>query len=248
MPPTPVIGVDCATVAAKTGLARAVLEDDRWRLRDARVGTRDAPPAQVLTEWLAEDPNALLALDAPLGWPTDLGDALVGHRAGDPIAAPAERLFRRATDLAVHTRLGKMPLEVGADRIARTARATLGLLDDVRRASGLPIPLAWSPDDVDAGGPGTAAAIEVYPAATLIAHGHALAGYKVASSAARRAVANGWPDAVVVPPALDLVALDADVFDAVVCVLAAVDFVAGAAPAPDDLALAQREGWMWVRG
>ncbi len=243
MPPTTILGVDCATLATKTGLARAVLEDGHWHLRDALAGTKDAPPATVLAAWLAEDPGALLALDAPLGWPVDLGDALVGHRAGDPIEAPSERLFARATDHEVHARHGRMPLEVGAGWIARTARATLTLLDEVRRATGLPIPLAWSPDDLHA-----AAAIEIYPAATLIAHGHALPGYKVPGSPARGAVVQKWPDAVVVPPSLDLVALNTDVFDAIVSVLAGADFVAGAARAPDDVELARREGWIWVRG
>ena len=241
--PTTILGVDCATLATKTGLARAVLEDGRWILRDARVGSKSDPPAAVLTAWLAEDPGALLALDAPLGWPVDLGDALVDHRAGEPIGAPSERLFARATDHEVHARHGRMPLEVGAGWIARTARATLGLLDEVRRATGQPIPLAWCPDDLHA-----AAAIEIYPAATLIAHGHVLAGYKVPGSPARSAVVQGWPEAVVVPPSLDLVALNTDVFDAIVCVLAGVDFVTGAARGPDDLELARREGWIWVRG
>jgi predicted RNase H-like nuclease len=242
MPPTTILGVDCATLATKTGLARAVLEDDRWIVRDARVGTKSDPPAAVLAAWLAEDPGALLALDAPLGWPADLGDALVGHRAGEPIDAPSDRLFARVTDHEVHARHGRMPLEVGAGWIARTARATLGLLGEVRRATGQPIPLAWSPD------PERAAAIEVYPAATLIAHGHALAGYKVPGSPARRAVVQGWPDAVVVPPSLDLIESNTDLFDAIVCVLAGVDFLAGAARGPDDLELARREGWIWVRG
>ncbi|MDF1521531.1 MAG: DUF429 domain-containing protein [Trueperaceae bacterium] len=197
----------------------------------------------MLAAWLVDDPGALLALDAPLGWPADLGDALVGHRAGDPIDAPSERLFARATDHEVHARHGRMPLEVGAGWIARTARATLGLLDEVRGATGQPIPLAWSPETLHA-----AAAIEVYPAATLIAHGHALAGYKVPGSPGRAAVVKTWPDALVVPPSLDLVALNADAFDAIVCVLAGADFLAGAARGPDDLELARREGWIWVRG
>ena len=242
MPPTTILGVDCATLAAKTGLARAVRADGRWHLRDAQVGTKSAPPAAVLAHWLAEDPGALLALDAPLGWPVDLGDALADHRAGDPIDALSERLFARATDHEVHARHGRMPLEVGAGWIARTARATLGLLDEVRQATGQPIPLAWSSD------PERAAAIEVYPAATLIAHGHALPGYKVPGSPARAAVVRAWPGAVVVPSSLDLVALNTDAFDAIVCVLAGADFLAGAARGPDDVALARREGWIWVRG
>lgn len=243
MPPTTLLGVDAATLPGKTGLARAVRDGELWRLRDVRLGAPDAPPAAVLAAWLAEDPHALVALDAPLGWPADLGAALADHRAGDPVGAVADRMFARATDRAVHARLGKKPLEVGADRIARTALATLALLDEVRRRSGQALPLAWGPT-----GWTGAAAIEVYPAATLLAHGHAIGGYKVPGSAARAAVVAAWPDTLAVPPDVDLVALEADAFDAVVCLLAAADFVAGTAVAPDDQALARREGWMWVKG
>jgi hypothetical protein len=35
--------------------------------------------------------------------------------------------------------------------------------------------------------------------------------------------------------------------DAVLCVCAGLDFLSGEAVAPDDLSLAKREGWIWVR-
>jgi hypothetical protein len=38
----------------------------------------------------------------------------------------------------------------------------------------------------------------------------------------------------------------ADALDAVVCLLAAKDFLDGAAIRPTDLAMAQREGWIWI--
>jgi hypothetical protein len=44
-----------------------------------------------------------------------------------------------------------------------------------------------------------------------------------------------------------LEAASPDVRDAVVCTLAGADFLAGRVMAPDDLALARREGWIWVR-
>ena len=40
---------------------------------------------------------------------------------------------------------------------------------------------------------------------------------------------------------------DADCLDALLCVLAAVDFVAGWTVSPSDLAKAQKEGWIRVR-
>jgi hypothetical protein len=39
----------------------------------------------------------------------------------------------------------------------------------------------------------------------------------------------------------------ADALDAAVCVLAAADFLRGEAMPPEDQALAEREGWIWVR-
>ena len=143
----------------------------------------------------------------------------------------------------MHARLGKKPLEVGADRIARTAVAALALLHDLRRRSGLPIPLAWTHEPW-AG----AAAIEVYPAATLLAHGTYRSGYKEPRSAARAEVVAAWPEGVAIPAGVDLQALPSDAFDAVVCLLAAADFAAGSALGPSDREMAEREGWMWVRG
>ena len=64
-------------------------------------------------------------------------------------------------------------LDVGADRIARTAYTALAILGKLRTELGIPIPLAWTPTDVL-----PVAAIEVYPAATLVAHQIRSTGYK----------------------------------------------------------------------
>ena len=63
----------------------------------------------------------------------------------------------------IQQKLKKTPLDVGADRIARTAYAALHLLGSVRVQLHLSIPLAWAPTDIS-----VVAAIEVYPAATLV--------------------------------------------------------------------------------
>ena len=83
--------------------------------------------------------RALLAIDAPLGWPA-LGQSLAAHRAGQGIAVAQNTLFRRATDVSVHQRTGKLPLEVGADRIARAAWQALSVLQQLRAATGHDIP------------------------------------------------------------------------------------------------------------
>lgn len=239
-PPT-VIGIDCATVPANVGLARARHEDGGWRLTDALVASPARPPAAVVADWLRDDPHVLLALDAPLGWPATLGPTLAPHRAGDPIAAPIETLFNRVTDRALQARTGKRPLEVGADRIARTAWAALDLLARLRAATGRPIPLAWAPDGID-----LPAAIEVYPAGTLITHGLPSRGYKDPASAPRAAI-GAWLGARLDLAGLDLTMESGHALDAVLCVAAGLDFLAGAALGPDDPEVARREGWIWVK-
>lgn len=121
---TLVIGVDCATQANKTGLARATWDSVRLRLEEVFAGSEQSPPADTIAAWVDDGVSVLIALDAPLGWPCALGPALVAHHAGRPIVESPDRLFHRLTDDVVRDRLGKRPLEVGANLIARTAHVS----------------------------------------------------------------------------------------------------------------------------
>ena len=135
------IGIDCATDARSTGLALGEFREGRVKLLEATLG-RPRSPVEIAAEWIACAEVALIALDAPLGWPVALHSALTCHRAGMPLRDQPDDLFSRATDRDIRRRLGKRPLEVGADRIARTARAALQLLQELRDCTGYPIPLA----------------------------------------------------------------------------------------------------------
>jgi hypothetical protein len=185
----------------------------------------------------------LLALDAPLGWPVGMGRVLGGHEAGAPIRLEANSLFRRWTDRAVREATGKRPLDVGAERIARTAHAALGLLQALRERTGEAIPLAWEPR-LGAG----ISAIEVYPAGTLAAYGVDARGYKQREGiAARRALLRFLREQVRLPADRSLMAENDDALDAALCVLAGLDFLRGQAMAPKELELARKEGWIWIR-
>lgn len=240
-----VIGIDCATQPERVGLAWGRRTRDGWSVDRVTLGAGDRTPAALVSAWVAEQPRTLLALDAPLGWPAALGDALVHHRAGAALDADVSELFTRVTDRVIRTRYGKRPLEVGADRIARTARAALELLHEVRRTTGHAVPLAW-----DASADDAPHAVEVYPAATLAAHGLPSRQYKVPGSEARGPIAAALRARLAVPDPLDLVALPGDALDALVCVLAGIDVAEGTALAPRDeeRGAAEREGWIWVRG
>src|SRR5882724_5685012 len=158
------IGLDCATDDANVGAALGKWRDGALSVQRVTLCDRLAPAA-VVEDWLGKaDEPVLLALDAPLGWPAPLAQTLVRHRAGDELSAGADQMFRRMTDRAIHKNVGKTPLDVGADRIARTAHAALRVLGELRRALSRPVPLAWSAHAL-----GGITAIEVYPAATLSA-------------------------------------------------------------------------------
>lgn len=239
---TTIIGIDCATDEAKVGLARAALKDGQCTITFAGVCPSEKRVVNVLADWMSGEDRVLLALDAPLGWPQAMGRALAKHRAGEPLPDLANDLFRRETDRFVKARTGKQSLDVGADRIARTAHSALKLLTDLRKMSGLAIPLAWSPSYSE-----RVAAIEVYPAATLIGYGITATGYKEKEAiAVRKALMGSLGSVVELPEDQTAMERSADALDAAVCVLAGYDFLQGKAYAPLDPDLAHHEGWIWV--
>jgi hypothetical protein len=240
-----IVGVDCAVESARVGLALGRLIGDTLHIVEAECpGKR--PVADVVKAWLPHAEPVLLALDAPLGWPAPLANALCGHQAGGPLQPDAHLLFRRFTDREVHRRYGKMPLDVGADRIARTAHSALRLLQELRDVTGQRIPLAWQPADVT-----DVAAIEVYPAATLRVHELPSSGYKQPNQTdVRNEIMVGLHGHLELRLQLELALIrDADILDAVVCVLAGADFLRGAAVPPPaiDPTIVTKEGWIWVR-
>jgi len=244
MASTIIIGIDCATNPKKVGIARAEFAAGQCAVTSLELGGDDENLPATITRWLPTSGPALLAFDAPLGWPSPLGAALANHSAGEPLAESRNNLFRRATDRFVKEQIGKQSLDVGADRIARTAHAALGLLGEIRERSGHPIPLAWSDQVLE--GP---AAIEVYPAATLVAHRLPSTRYKGRSDEdQRQLMLRGLAGRIEIPPTTALLAAaNADALDALVCVLAALDFLRGDALPPGKRDQARREGWIWVR-
>lgn len=239
------IGLDAASQRARCGYALG-----RWDGRELdllEAGLLDTPDCSdalvehVLPALKAEE-RALIAIDAPLGWPQQMGQALQSHAAGKVLDVEKNSLFRRHTDVEIKRRLGRMPLEVGADRIARAAHSALAILQELRDRTGNEIPLAWTPQFAGI------AAIEVYPAATLTAWSVAWSGYKELSDAHgvnRQAIAKTLEERM--PKLRNYLSATGDVFDACLCLLAGSDFLLGHAIAPVDRSAAEKEGWIWAR-
>lgn len=217
-----IIGIDVSTNRKKLGLAHLTMVDGHADQLTVTTG-REINAVDCLAQWVSSAEHVLLAVDAPLGWPAPLGRSLLDHRAGEPLEPAPNDLFRRETDRFVKRTLGKQSLDVGADRIARTAHEALRILSALRDATGRRLPLAWAPNEEGA--------IEVYPAATLRAHGIPTTGYKKPNTdgrAARQAICEQISARVggTVPARC----FDSDdELDAVVCVLAGLDFASGVA-------------------
>ena len=236
---TVLLGIDCSTDPQKTGLALGELRDPIVHISHWDTGRKGEKPEdiakRIVTDknWLLNCDSVLIALDAPLGWPQALGVCLKDHRAGNSIPEKADKLFRRLTDDKIKERLGKRPLEVGANLIARTAVAALVLLDEIRRSAGRSIPLAWNPVE-----PEPWRAIEVYPAATRIAHGAPDHGGKLDHRLDQFLT---YPEEIKKESEHEI--------DAAVCALAAGDFLRGQAVPPHDdheIERAKIEGWIWA--
>jgi len=238
-----VIGIDCATAPGKVGLARGEVNGSSLVILEARKVKKQESVKEVICSWILPSVPTLLAIDAPLGWPNALGMALARHNAGMPIECDANSLFRRETDRYIKGVIGKQPLDVGADRIARTAHAALSLIEEIRQKTGQPVSMAWETELQ----PGIWA-IEVYPAATLTVWGMRSSVYKSPEhTAERREILKELGRLARID--CDEVALeqDDDVLDAAICVLAGADFLTGRAMPPENMEVARKEGWIWVR-
>jgi predicted nuclease with RNAse H fold len=239
-----VVGIDCATEDAKIGIALGWVSDGVLEINRGHLCNKEQSAARTIAGWIKERAEpTLIAVDAPLGWPTALSRDLQAHRAGAALPTEANDLFRRETDRFIKRELGKTPLDVGADRIARTAHAALRLLSELSAELGAPVPLVWEHTVME-----TAGVIEVYPAATLSSHGIRASGYKRPNQIEeRREILRALADVAQLPSDLSPFESSADTLDAAVCLVAALDFLLGHAVPPADQQLAEREGWIWVR-
>ena len=260
------IGVDCATQANKTGLARAEFDGENCRLLDVKMGSKCLDPASKLCEWvkLSKDSPTLIALDAPLGWPQGFGNKLAGHEVGQPVKETCrEKFFDRETDRVVKCLSKQKPLSVGSDRIARTSFVALKILNEVRQEQkGKRLDVLISrprnlPNRKISSLKKCAQAIEVYPAATLKMYKYPHQRYK------DKKKPDHWNTREEIIENLNRhfkprikqshkkrMLDDPDALDAVVCILAALDFLKGKARGPEsdlERASAEKEGWIWFR-
>ena len=219
------IGVDWATDDCKRGVAVVDSVDDTTSIVDlSACSSRLTALHAIGTAISGTTAPSVIAVDAPLGWPAGLSQALSHHEAGGYLEVHANEMFSRETDRFIQETLKKKPLEVGANLIARTAHSANQFLNTLRRELSCAMPLLWSPDEVVKLG-----VIEVYPAATRIAVGNL-----------------SMSEILGLPPDEPAVS-NPHVRDALWCAIAALHFIRGECYPPSDERSSRREGWIWVR-
>jgi len=234
------LGIDAAVDPRNTGFAVARACENRWRVETLETGKRGMPLADAIMKRLAPENPILLAIDAPLGWPAPLARALYNHTAGVPLSLDPGTGFARETDRFVREKTGLKPLDVGADRIARTAAAALTLIEALRTRTGQRLPLLSSPEEAENGG-----LIEVYPAATLKQHGLPHRGYKKPHATRERmAITSDISGKLDLRPCRQACIESDHCLDAVLCILTAIDFMNGDCLPPFNN-LPSQEGWIW---
>ncbi|VUT28267.1 MAG: hypothetical protein SYNGOMJ08_00836 [Candidatus Syntrophoarchaeum sp. GoM_oil] len=244
-----IIGIDYSKDKKKRGLAIGNVDSQRLELEYAGL-YNDERIDRIMK---GKEPF-IIAIDAPLGWPLKLGEVLTEHYAGMVIEKDADKIFRRCTDEEVRKETKKQSLDVGADKIARTAHGALELLEKLRSEYKLELPLAWEPDDFKQRTEKKilSSVIEVYPAATLKQYGLSYEKYKDKKNTdERKKILKGLKTRIGTSNIEEEKAIgDDNILDATVCVLAGLDFIEGKCFEPPDREKAEKakkEGWIWFR-
>lgn len=119
----------------------------------------------------------------------------------------------------------------------------MNIIDELSRLTKTPIELAWNNTCLKG-----ISVIEVYPAATLECYGIINSGYKEKGQhVVRREIIAKLREFMTISNDVSLLEQNADALDSSVCLLAAKDFIEVSVYYPEDLNLAKKEGWIWVR-
>jgi hypothetical protein len=106
--PCVLVGLDCSTEDSRISVALGEYHDGNIRVTEVQICARERSAVSIVAKWLTGVTDALLAIDAPLGWPASSARALSGHKAADALAVMPNDLFRRETDRFISERAGRL--------------------------------------------------------------------------------------------------------------------------------------------
>ncbi len=245
-------GIDLASQPERTALCVIAWDAGAAEVRVLTLGDWGDFPLDdaLLSRAIREDEDSVkVAIDAPFGWPDAFVEAVQAHHRRQPwptdFDARRKHYARRATDLFVHERTGKMALSVSTDRIAYCAMRCAAILGDLERHLG----------EAGVARDGSGRVVEAYPDAALRCWlpdewVPARESYKGAGAGKRREAllsallaGLGKTFTMDADQRAGCVRSD-DCLDALVCALVARAAQLRQTIEPDDRRLARREGWI----
>jgi hypothetical protein len=235
-----IIGIDSAVQDKNIGMVLCEYVNRQIHIKDK--WDKSNTFEYQIEKWIDKN-KTILAFDSPLGWPKAFSEQLNNHHAGMTLGNDDKLFFKRQTDIDIALRFGKIPLEVSADRIARTAFHTLRRLGNLKTINSRKIEIIWNTTDYfDIG------YIEVYPASTLLANKLSIRGYKQSEEQRKRIFEDLAKQYTIINEEVtSLFSIEHD-FDAFICCLAGVDFLENRCKRYKELNdVIRKEGWIWTK-
>jgi len=236
-----IIGFDSAVQESNIGLVLCNYLNGVITIEDKKDSKLTSE--EQIIKWSTTNELIIMGVDSPLGWPKYFGSSLKEHIAGNQIDSDPVSFFERTTDKFIYKTFKKKPLEVSADRIARTAYYTLNRLNYINKNIEKKYEILWNPNNILING-----FIEVYPAATLIANDIIIKGYKDNKSCRERIIHElKLKYQFNLNPDINIINTDHD-FDAFICCLAVHDFIQQNVYFPiNEVDIYKTEGWIWTK-
>lgn len=258
-----IIGIDCATENKKIGIVFSTFTENKWTVTEISQGLNIVNLIRKLRSFRQKNEKTLIAFDAPLGFPINLGKFLNSHKAGLPInnwengyKEHISQYVDRYTDRVIREKLNLIPLSVGADKISRVTFRTMELIGMIEKELGKKLSLTWKPENCK-----DISFIEVYPASTLKSYRQPHNQYKQKKDYYNRNV--------IIDFISSEVEIDEkfvrnfpfenkiDALDALICAFTGKEFIKGNLTSFDELidkkdleeveSIVLNEGWIWTK-
>ncbi len=92
---TKIIGIDFSTDPKKTGISTGLFQERKVTIDSVITGKQTGDIVKYVADFISRgDDPALIAIDAPLGWPEGMGKALTGHQAGKVLPGIRNTFFQ----------------------------------------------------------------------------------------------------------------------------------------------------------
>jgi predicted RNase H-like nuclease len=266
-----IIGFDCAAQMDKVGITYSEFTANKWKIEKILPKANYDKFLKKIEYFKEREEEVLLCFDTPLGYPQKMVAYLNKLTAGKADLGNefnyddhSREYFRRRTDILVKNELGITPLEIGADKLARSTLRTFEIINRINKILNGELSLAWDNKNLS-----QYSMIEVYPKATLVGL-KKFAGYQFPVGRKKKPKQKNYmsfkKDIDAKKKVLKIILKectnpeDIDIpekikpkfehgFDSLICAFTGKKFIDGKLNSPSDFGLDNdmKEGWIWTK-